>query len=315
MRYTRMNSWADVDAYAGRLLDTISDADKLKKNLDLSDFLVISGRSFEEGSTALNTACDRVCGKFGQLLAAFAGATRIVLEEGFGSAVSGGVASFFALEKGCQRYGRAKSALKAASGNKVAAARAEVSLAQSDIIRALGGTIITASVQREFRGKEDLLDFLAVSGSRFEQGSAVLVQTCDKVCSNLGKLIASVLGGVRVVKDGFKSFVRGGVLTFDELETACKKYAQAKRLPAGREREVAVAMAQAEIIRVLGGSIILGEHREKDWPKTDKPPVSFPDGYQFRYLPERGSAGSSKSSALPLLLVVGASGILATTLS
>ena len=313
MRYTRMNSWADAEAYADKFIDTLSDADKLKKNLDLSDFLVISGRSFEEGSTALNTVCDRVCGKFGQLLVTFAGSLRIVLEEGFGSAVNGGVASFFALEKGCQRYGKAKSALKSATGNKVAAARAEVGLAQGDIIRALGGTIITASVQREFKGKEDLLDFLAVSGGRFEQGSAVLVQTCDKVCSSLGRLIASVIGGVRVVKDGFKSFVRGGVLTFDELDGACKQYAQAKRLPAGREREVAVGKAQAEIIRVLGGAIILGEHATKT--TTQKSPVPFPDGNQFRYLPEQRGAPSTKSSVVPLLLVVGAGGILATTLS
>jgi hypothetical protein len=39
MRYTRMNSWADAEAYADKFLDTVSDADKLKKNLDLSDNL------------------------------------------------------------------------------------------------------------------------------------------------------------------------------------------------------------------------------------------------------------------------------------
>lgn len=314
MRYSRTNGWGEAEAWAGKALDALSEADKLKKNLDLSDFLVISGRSFTEGSTALNEVCDRVCGKFGQLIVTFAGSLRIVLEEGFKSAVSGGVASFFALEKGCQRYGKAKTALKSATGNKVAAARAEVSLAQGDIIRALGGTIITASVQREFRGKEDLLDFLTVSGGRFEKGSAILVQTCDKVCSNFGKLIASVIGGVRVVRDGFKSFVRGGVLTFDELDGACKSYARAKSLPAGREREVAVGIAQAEIIRVLGGSIILGKHKSPT--DTKKPTVAFPDGYQFRYLPEKSVAQSTtKSSAVPLLLAVGAGGILATTLS
>lgn len=314
MRYTRTNiSWTDADALVEKGFDALSEADKLKKNLDLGDFLVISGRSFEEGSATLDTVCDRVCGKLGQLLVTFAGSLRIVLEEGFGSAVSGGVASFFALEKGCQRYGKAKTALKSATGNKIGPARAEVSLAQSDIIRALGGTIITASVQREFKGKEDLLDFLAVSGGRFEQGSAVLVQTCDRVCSNLGKLIASVIGGVRVVKDGFKSFVRGGVLTFDELDGACKQYARAKRLPVSREREVAVGKAQAEIIRVLGGAIVLGEHAAKTTPQ--KPRVSFPEGYQFRYLPEQRGTPSTKSSVVPLLLVVGAGGILATTLS
>lgn len=129
-------------------------------DLDLTEFAVIAGSRLEVGSQVLNATCDRVCSRLGQLLVSVGGFVR-VLQEGFKTGIRGGAATFDKLQGNCKRYDAAKKRVREAKARmeqtqgamrehhrmqKVEAETA-VALAQKGIIEALGGSLVTGSVQ------------------------------------------------------------------------------------------------------------------------------------------------------------------------
>lgn len=144
-------------------------------DLDLTDFLAIAGTRFEAGSAALTKTCDTVCGRMGKLLSAVGGAARVI-REGFKGSVRGGAATYDKLDKACDEYGDAKRKLaslqagkKMYGGKKKLASKRDPDhekwqqdlvdtetkyvLAQKKIIEALGGSLVTASVQKDAKRK------------------------------------------------------------------------------------------------------------------------------------------------------------------
>jgi hypothetical protein len=140
-------------------------------DLDLTDFLTIAGTRFDAGSAALTKTCDKVCGRMGKLLTAVGGAARVI-REGFKGSVRGGAATYDKLDKACDEYGAAKRKLaglqagkKMYTGKKTFVSKRDPShekfkqdlvdaetkyvLAQKKIIEALGGSLVTASVQKD----------------------------------------------------------------------------------------------------------------------------------------------------------------------
>ena len=66
-------------------------------------------------------------------------------------------------------------------------------------------------------GDLDFTDFLMISGTRYEPASELLTKACDKICGRLGKLLLSVGGSLRMLREGFKASVRGGAATFERV--------------------------------------------------------------------------------------------------
>lgn len=144
-------------------------------DLDLTDFLAIAGTRFEAGSAALTKTCDTVCGRMGKLLSAVGGAARVI-REGFKGTVRGGAATYDKLDKACDEYGAAKRKLASLQAGKkmyggkkklvskrdpghekwqqdLVDAETKYVLAQKKIIEALGGSLVTASVQKDAKRK------------------------------------------------------------------------------------------------------------------------------------------------------------------
>ena len=131
-------------------------------DMDLSLFALVAGSRFDAGSKALTTVCDNVCGRLGKLLVTVGGGLRVV-RLGFQAGVRGGAATFDRLTSACTEYDAAKARLRLAVTAKSSAkgagvevarlaqvkAETDVVRAQKKILEALGGSLITASTQKD----------------------------------------------------------------------------------------------------------------------------------------------------------------------